>query len=48
MHQTILQLEQTDPKFLKKNHAVDVTYFDLKKIPALHSTTKQFKKKSNT
>lgn len=45
MHKTILHLEQTDPAFLKKNHAVDVTYFDLKKIFALHSTTKQFKKK---
>jgi len=48
MQQGIDKLEKTDPVFLKTNHAVDVTYFDLKKIPALHSTTKQFKKKSHT
>jgi len=48
MHTGIVKLEQSDPQFLLRNHAVDKTYFDLKKIPALHSTTKQIKKKSTT
>jgi Fe-S-cluster containining protein len=46
MQHSINLLEKTDPQFLKRNHEVDITYFELKKIPALHSTSKQNKKKS--
>ena len=42
----IIQLEKTDPAFLQVNHAVDVSYFDLKRITAVHFTPKQNKKKS--
>jgi len=42
----IIQLEKTDPAFLQLNHAVDVSYFDLKRITAVHFTPKQNKKKS--
>jgi hypothetical protein len=41
----IIQLEKTDPAFLQVNHAVDVSYFDLKRITAVHFTPKQNKKK---
>jgi hypothetical protein len=42
----IIQLEKTDPAFFQVNHAVDVSYFDLKRITAVHFTPKQNKKKS--
>jgi Fe-S-cluster containining protein len=42
----IVQLEKTDPAFLQMNHAVDVSYFDLKRITAVHFNPKQNKKKS--
>jgi Fe-S-cluster containining protein len=42
----IVQLEKTDPAFLQVNHAVDVSYFDLKRITAVHFTPKQNKKES--
>ena len=32
--ETIAQLEQTDPDFLRENHAIDADLFDLKSIPA--------------
>lgn len=42
--QVILRLEKTDPDFLKKNHAIDQAYFDLKKIPVAKSSKKTVKK----
>lgn len=42
--QVILRLEKTDPDFLKNNHAVDIAYFDLKKIPIARSSKKTIKK----
>ena len=45
MQHNIQRLEKSDPLFLQRNHEVDITYFELKKIPALHSTSKQKKKK---
>jgi Fe-S-cluster containining protein len=47
MQHSINLLEKADPQFLQRNHEVDVGYFELKKIPALHSTTKHKKKKSH-
>jgi Fe-S-cluster containining protein len=47
MQHSINLLEKSDPQFLQRNHEVDVGYFELKKIPALHSTTKHKKKKSH-
>ncbi|MFM7697929.1 MAG: hypothetical protein ACKO69_03590 [Limnohabitans sp.] len=45
--QEIVQLEKIDPAFLQLNHQVDVAYFDLKRITAVHFSPKQNKKKSN-
>jgi Fe-S-cluster containining protein len=45
--QEIVQLEKTDPAFLQLNHEVDVVYFDLKRITAVHFPSKQNKKNSN-
>jgi Fe-S-cluster containining protein len=39
MTATVLRLEKTDLKFLKKNHAVDVDYFDLEELPKHHHPT---------
>jgi hypothetical protein len=47
VHKNIVQLEKTDPAFLQLNHEVDVAYFDLKRIPAVHFKPKQNKKNSN-
>ena len=47
VHESIIQLEKADPAFLQLNHEVDVAYFDLKRIPAVHFKPKQNKKNSN-
>ena len=47
VQQDIVQLEKTDPAFLQLNHEVDVEYFDLKRITAVHFKPKQNKKNSN-
>lgn len=46
VNEIIVQLEKTDPTFLQTNHEVDVSYFDLKRVPAVHFTPKQKIKKS--
>jgi len=46
VNKIIVQLKKTDPDFLQMNHEVDVSYFDLKRIPAVHFTPKQKIKKS--
>jgi len=46
VNEIIVQLEKTDPAFLQMNHEVDVSYFDLKRVPAVHFTPKQKIKKS--
>ena len=47
VQQDIVQLEKTDPVFLQLNHKVDVEYFELKRITAVHFKPKQNKKNSN-
>ena len=47
VQQDIARLEKTDPAFLQLNHEVDVEYFDLKRITAVHFKPKQNKKNSN-
>ena len=44
--QVILRLEKTDPDFLKKNHAIDQAYFDLKKITPKKSKSKKSTQKA--